>query len=312
MYPGPQPRGSRSQAEPREPPVRRAVERGDVLLAGLLVERRRVGVPQLRELLGAPLDGVLVVAVRLLGLVARGAVVRSSASSQAASSSASRRANRSSCREMASAKRRRRSTGPSSTRACSSVAGTSSTATRPRRAARLPEGMVRLASADRPDVLCLQEVPVWALPRLGEWSGMQVFGDVAPRPGSWRGARRADHGDRPWAVPLGPDRPGQRDPARTRAPGARAESIVLNPRGFRKAQARWLGFDLRARLAWAKERRICNAVRVETDGRYVSSRGCTRPAPTADAPTPSCCARPASRTSSRSPATSSCWPAIST
>src|SRR5205807_3300984 len=44
------------------------------------------------------------------------------------------------------------------------------------------EEMVRLASADRPDVLCLQEVPVWALERLGDWSGMQVFAQVAMRP----------------------------------------------------------------------------------------------------------------------------------
>jgi endonuclease/exonuclease/phosphatase family metal-dependent hydrolase len=34
--------------------------------------------------------------------------------------------------------------------------------------------MVRLASADRPDVLCFQEVPPWALRRLGGWSGMTV------------------------------------------------------------------------------------------------------------------------------------------
>jgi endonuclease/exonuclease/phosphatase family metal-dependent hydrolase len=34
--------------------------------------------------------------------------------------------------------------------------------------------MVRLASADRPDVLCLQEVPLWALPRLERWSGMRA------------------------------------------------------------------------------------------------------------------------------------------
>jgi endonuclease/exonuclease/phosphatase family metal-dependent hydrolase len=32
--------------------------------------------------------------------------------------------------------------------------------------------MVRLATADRPDVLCLQELPLWALRRLGAWSGM--------------------------------------------------------------------------------------------------------------------------------------------
>jgi endonuclease/exonuclease/phosphatase family metal-dependent hydrolase len=36
------------------------------------------------------------------------------------------------------------------------------------------EAMVRLATADRPDVLCFQEVPLWALRRLGAWSGMTV------------------------------------------------------------------------------------------------------------------------------------------
>src|SRR2546430_4244503 len=41
------------------------------------------------------------------------------------------------------------------------------------------EEMVRLASADEPDVLCFQEVPVWALGRLGAWTGMTSFGVVA-------------------------------------------------------------------------------------------------------------------------------------
>src|SRR5438105_2029328 len=35
--------------------------------------------------------------------------------------------------------------------------------------------MVRLASADRPDVLCLQELPLWSLDRLEGWSGMRSF-----------------------------------------------------------------------------------------------------------------------------------------
>ena len=39
--------------------------------------------------------------------------------------------------------------------------------------------MIQLATADRPDVLCLQEVPVWALRRLESWSGMRSFGVVA-------------------------------------------------------------------------------------------------------------------------------------
>ncbi len=36
--------------------------------------------------------------------------------------------------------------------------------------------MVQVVSADAPDVVCLQEVPVWALGRLGGWSGMIAFG----------------------------------------------------------------------------------------------------------------------------------------
>jgi len=35
--------------------------------------------------------------------------------------------------------------------------------------------MVELASADGPDVLCLQEVPVWALPRIDDWSGNAIL-----------------------------------------------------------------------------------------------------------------------------------------
>lgn len=50
----------------------------------------------------------------------------------------------------------------------------------PERGAFLRE-LVELASADRPDVLCLQEVPLWATPRLAPWSGMAAFVAVARR-----------------------------------------------------------------------------------------------------------------------------------
>ena len=42
--------------------------------------------------------------------------------------------------------------------------------------------MIELATADGPDVLCLQEVPVWAVSQLGQWSGMAVASAVARRP----------------------------------------------------------------------------------------------------------------------------------
>jgi endonuclease/exonuclease/phosphatase family metal-dependent hydrolase len=42
--------------------------------------------------------------------------------------------------------------------------------------------MVELVTRDRPDVVCLQELPVWALRHLERWSGMNASGAVARRP----------------------------------------------------------------------------------------------------------------------------------
>jgi endonuclease/exonuclease/phosphatase family metal-dependent hydrolase len=57
----------------------------------------------------------------------------------------------------------------------------------PQRRAFLRE-MVELITADRPEIVCLQEIPLWALPHLGSWSGMQSISAVArePRVGSAR------------------------------------------------------------------------------------------------------------------------------
>src|SRR5262245_38650368 len=41
--------------------------------------------------------------------------------------------------------------------------------------------MVELVAADRPDVVCLQEVPAWALGRLGVWAGMTEVPALARR-----------------------------------------------------------------------------------------------------------------------------------
>ncbi len=51
----------------------------------------------------------------------------------------------------------------------------------PERRAYLRE-MIELVTADDPDVVCLQEVPAWALRRLERWSGMEVVGAVAAPP----------------------------------------------------------------------------------------------------------------------------------
>lgn len=49
--------------------------------------------------------------------------------------------------------------------------------------------MIELVSRDRPDVVCLQELPVWALARLERWSGLHSAGAVARRPRLPLGAR---------------------------------------------------------------------------------------------------------------------------
>jgi endonuclease/exonuclease/phosphatase family metal-dependent hydrolase len=51
----------------------------------------------------------------------------------------------------------------------------------PRRRGHL-KAMLELAAADRPDVLCLQELPVWALPLVDDWCGMQAARSIARRP----------------------------------------------------------------------------------------------------------------------------------
>jgi endonuclease/exonuclease/phosphatase family metal-dependent hydrolase len=42
--------------------------------------------------------------------------------------------------------------------------------------------MVELVTADDPDVVCLQEVPIWATGRLESWSGMRAFSATGARP----------------------------------------------------------------------------------------------------------------------------------
>ena len=144
--------------------------------------------------------------------------------------------------------------------------------TPPGRHAHLDE-MVRRASADGPDVLCLQEVPAWAATQLGEWSGMRAFADVAARPRIGPLPSTARIGHALTSLHHGVLRSAFSGQANAILVSPRIRvldrhAIVLNTRRFRDAQARWLGLDVWARLAWANERRVCQAVRLALpDGR---------------------------------------------
>jgi endonuclease/exonuclease/phosphatase family metal-dependent hydrolase len=126
------------------------------------------------------------------------------------------------------------------------------------------EEMVRLVTADGPDVVCLQELPVWTLNRLGEWSGMIAVGDVAARPrlGPLLGLERAVTGL--YAGLFRSALTGQANAVLVSSELAVVEHrrVVLNPFRFRRAQAHLLGLGPTAQLAWAKERRVCQAVRI--------------------------------------------------
>ncbi|HZC74335.1 MAG TPA: endonuclease/exonuclease/phosphatase family protein [Gaiellaceae bacterium] len=77
--------------------------------------------------------------------------------------------------------------------------------------------MVELVTQDRPDVVCLQELPVWALRHLERWSGMHASGAVARRPLLPLGARAVTalhHGLLRSAVTGEADAILTRDPAR--------------------------------------------------------------------------------------------------
>lgn len=135
------------------------------------------------------------------------------------------------------------------------------------------ERMVRLASADRPDVLCLQEVPPWALPKLAGWSSMTAFGNVAARPMLGPLPSTAEIGrivTEPNPGLLRSAFSGQAN-AILLAPRVRPlgrHVLALNSRRFRRAQARWLRLSPLTQIAWAKERRVCQAVRIRLpDGR---------------------------------------------
>jgi len=126
--------------------------------------------------------------------------------------------------------------------------------------------MVRLSVADRPDVLCLQELPVWAGLHLASWSGLQACTEVAHPPSLGPLPITAELGREITSLNHGLFRSAVSGQAIAILLGSEAEVLgrdvlVLNSRDFRKAQARWLSLPLVARVAWAKERRVVQTVR---------------------------------------------------
>jgi endonuclease/exonuclease/phosphatase family metal-dependent hydrolase len=124
--------------------------------------------------------------------------------------------------------------------------------------------MVELVVADRPTFVCLQEVPVWALERVGEWAGMQSVGDRTRRgfpfgrsitslhPGLFRSAFNGQGN----TILLPRDFTLREH-----------KTITLNTNPFCEEEGRKLGLDEKTIRLWQRERRICQVVKVERPDR---------------------------------------------
>lgn len=135
---------------------------------------------------------------------------------------------------------------------------------------RYVEQMVRRICEEDPVLVCLQEVPPFALSRLERWAGRPAVGDLAMRPRipGPLGVKLTDlHSG---FIRSGVEGQGNAMLVAQGVEILQHDVLVLNPRRFRRREADRLGLSWRARLAWALERRICQVLRLRLgDGRVV-------------------------------------------
>jgi endonuclease/exonuclease/phosphatase family metal-dependent hydrolase len=124
--------------------------------------------------------------------------------------------------------------------------------------------MIELITADRPPIVCLQEVPAWALRLVGTWAGMQ--------PVAMRTRRAWPLGRRLTALNAGLFRSafdGQGNVILVPPDAAVRETkgITLNTNPFVEEEGRKLGLDTKHVRGWEKERRVCNLAQIELPDR---------------------------------------------
>ncbi|HEX4519897.1 MAG TPA: endonuclease/exonuclease/phosphatase family protein [Gaiellaceae bacterium] len=137
----------------------------------------------------------------------------------------------------------------------------------PRRAAYLRE-MVDRITAGNPDIVCLQEIPAWALPKLKDWTTMQVATARArrsklgplPIPGTVGRAFTAPHHGR-----FRSGFAGQGNAILFPADAQVREyrTITLNTNVFCEERGRQLGLTPKQMVWWERERRVCQVLQYE-------------------------------------------------
>jgi endonuclease/exonuclease/phosphatase family metal-dependent hydrolase len=142
----------------------------------------------------------------------------------------------------------------------------------PRRRKQHVREMVELITADRPDIVALQEVPVWAVKSLGEWSGMQVASARAKRP---------KLGPVPITAGLGHSLAAPNAGKRSKKYTGKANAILfpkeatvrshktitLNTNPFVEDRGAQFGLTKKQMLWWERERRVCQVLQYEMPDR---------------------------------------------
>ena len=133
---------------------------------------------------------------------------------------------------------------------------------------------LRLAVSGDPDVVCLQELPAWSLDRLEEWTRYTAVTALAARPMLGPLPSTAELGRRITSLNEGLLRSafsgqGNAILVSRQLEVIERQTLVLNPWGFRRAEARRLGLGLIARLAWGKERRVLQTVQIREGERTI-------------------------------------------
>jgi endonuclease/exonuclease/phosphatase family metal-dependent hydrolase len=132
--------------------------------------------------------------------------------------------------------------------------------------------MVELITADRPDVVLLQEIPAWALPKIGEWGQMQAVTARAKRPKLGPFPIPASLGRVLTAPHHGVTRSGFAGQGNAilfprEATVREDKTITLNTNVFTEERGQLFGLTPKQMVAWEKERRVCHLVQYELPDR---------------------------------------------
>jgi endonuclease/exonuclease/phosphatase family metal-dependent hydrolase len=132
--------------------------------------------------------------------------------------------------------------------------------------------MIELITADRPDIVCLQEVPAWALPLIGQWAGMSSVWVQARRPrlgplpipaAAGRGLTSPHHG----LTRSGFAGQGNVILFPREATIREDKSITLNTNPFCEERGRAFGLTPKQMVRWERERRVLHLVQYELPDR---------------------------------------------